>query len=408
MVPGNKSASWLVGLMCLGLFLPLWLAAQNGSPLINKPSDPTATPKTKALFDNLRNISGKWILFGHQDDMAYGVHWKGQPGRSDVLEVCGTYPSVFGWDVGELVKGATHNIDSVPFRDMQAFMLKAFKLGSVNTISWHLDNLGTGGSAWDTTTVVRDLLPGGQYHDRLLAQLDVLADYLKTLKTQGPFRRKIPIIFRPWHENTGHWFWWGSASCTSEEFKALWRFTVDYLREEKRIHNLLYAFSPSGNFASPEEYLQTYPGDDYVDILGVDYYYSPDNMAGIKTDLGQKLAIISRLAAEKGKISALTETGFEAIPDSSWWTAGLLDHIESTPDAGRIAYLLVWRNAWEKSRLNHYYAPYPGQVSSADFVRFTQHPRVALNNKMPNMYRKPRNRPAAVANPALKSTSTTP
>lgn len=348
-----------------------------------------ASRKTRLLFENLRAISGRQIMFGHQDDLAYGVHWQGESSRSDVKEVCGAYPSVFGWDVGELDRETRYNIDSVPFERMRAFMQYAYKIGSVNTISWHLDNLGTGGDAWDTTAVVRELLPGGRLHWKLKAQLDIFADYVNSLKSKGFFRHKIPVIFRPWHENTGHWFWWGQGSCSPQEFIALWRFTVDYLREEKKVRHLLYAFSPSSNYSSPDEYLKTYPGDDYVDILGVDYYFHDYNIKESARELPALLSTISRIADERGKVSALTETGFETIPDSVWWTKTLLGHIESNLESSRIAYLLVWRNAWTGQRPNHFYAPYPGHHSAPDFVEFSQSPRIVLNNRMPSMYRKP-------------------
>lgn len=349
-----------------------------------------ASRKTRLLFENLHKISGRQIMFGHQDDLAYGVHWKGESSRSDVKEVCGSYPSVFGWDVGELDREAKFNIDSVPFERMRTFMQYAYAIGSVNTISWHLDNLGTGGDAWDTTSVVHELLPGGRLHWKLKAQLDVFADYANSLKSKGVFPHKIPIIFRPWHENTGHWFWWGQGSCSPEEFIALWRFTVDYLREEKKVRHLLYAFSPSSNYSSAEEYLKTYPGDNYVDILGVDYYFHDYNIKESARELPALLSTISRIADQRGKISALTETGFETIPDSLWWTKTLLGHIESNPESSRIAYLLVWRNAWTGQRPNHFYAPYPGHHSASDFVQFSQSPRIILNNRMPSMYRKPK------------------
>ena len=349
-----------------------------------------ASRQARLLFENLHRITGRQIMFGHQDDLAYGVHWQGESSRSDVKEVCGAYPSVFGWDVGELDGKSPFNIDSVPFERMRAFMQYAYAIGSINTISWHLDNLGTGGDAWDTTAVVRELLPGGRLHWKLKAQLDVFANYANSLKSKGIFRHKIPVIFRPWHENTGHWFWWGQGSCSPEEFISLWRFTVDYLREEKKVRHLLYAFSPSSNYANTEEYLKTYPGDDYVDILGVDYYFHDYNIRESARELPGLLSTISRIAGERGKVSALTETGFETIPDSLWWTKTLLGHIESNSESSRIAYLLVWRNAWKGQRPNHFYAPYPGHHSAPDFVQFSQSPRIVLNNRMPSMYRKPK------------------
>lgn len=71
-----------------------------------KPSlaDPKATVETKIMYKNLVTLVNKGILFGHQDDLAYGVNWKYEAGRSDVKDVTGDYPAVYGWDLSGLKK----------------------------------------------------------------------------------------------------------------------------------------------------------------------------------------------------------------------------------------------------------------------------------------------------------------
>ncbi len=370
----------------LSMLLLCWVALYNGvnAQIQFNISDPKATKQTRALFDNLRAISGKGILFGHQDALAYGVSWNRVVNRSDVKEVCGNYPAVFGWDLGKLAKGATYNIDTVHFEDIKRWIRKAYAMGGVNTISWHMDNLVSGGNAWDTTTAIRQLLPGGTHHIKLLEQLDLLATFVSDLKSEGLFKHYIPIIFRPWHENTGAWFWWGKGSCTAEEYKQFWQFTVNYLRNVKNIHHLLYAFSPDP-FQTPEEYLETYPGDEYVDIMGLDHYFWTNSTAR-GAELTKKLEIIVQLAEAHGKIAALTETGLESIPERLWWTESLLKSVHATPTSSKIAYLLVWRNAY--ARQNHYFAPYPGQISASNFVYFSRDPRIILKDRLPKMYKK--------------------
>ena len=71
---------------------------QGGVALV----DPRATPETRALFANLRRIAGTGTLFGHENDLAYGLNWRNEPGRSDVKESSGSYPAVVGWDVNTL------------------------------------------------------------------------------------------------------------------------------------------------------------------------------------------------------------------------------------------------------------------------------------------------------------------
>jgi mannan endo-1,4-beta-mannosidase len=72
--------------------------------------------------------------------------------------------------------------------------------------------------------------------------LDRVADFFASCR--GEHGELIPLIFRPFHEHTGSWFWWGAAHASDEEFIALWRFTVDYLRKERGFSHLLFAFSP--------------------------------------------------------------------------------------------------------------------------------------------------------------------
>jgi mannan endo-1,4-beta-mannosidase len=66
--------------------------------------------------------------------------------------------------------------------------------------------------------------------------------------------------------------WWGAPHSTREEFIALWKFIVSYLRDSLRVRNFLYAFSPDNLFNNEAEYLPRYPGDEWVDIVGMDNY----------------------------------------------------------------------------------------------------------------------------------------
>ena len=80
--------------------------------------DKCANFQTVKLFEFLRDSSNKGILFGHQDDLAYGVNWQSESGRSDIKEVCGQYPAVFGWDIGGI--GQDQNLDGLNFDDIIA------------------------------------------------------------------------------------------------------------------------------------------------------------------------------------------------------------------------------------------------------------------------------------------------
>ncbi len=145
----------------------------------------------------------------------------------------------------------------------------------------------------------------------------------------------------------------------------MWRFTFDYLCREKNLHNLLFTYSSGGDIDKSEQYLERYPGDDYVDLIGFDYYQMPDaGNSSFRKNVSRVLGIVTEAAASHGKLAALTEAGYEGIPDSAWWTTTFWPAIENH----RISYALVWRNA--HNRPGHFYAPYPGQVSGQDFISF--------------------------------------
>jgi len=151
------------------------------------------------------------------------------------------------------------------------------------------------------------------------------------------------------------------------------------------VHNLLWAYS-TDVFDSKQAYLERYPGDAYVDVLGFDDYQSVRSPA-TRAVFARRLRDVVELAEARGKIAALTETGVEGVPDSLWWTGTLLAGIESDSVARRIAWVLVWRNAtFEREHRYHFFAPYPGQASAADFVRFAKDPLVLLENELPDLY----------------------
>lgn len=344
------------------------------------PADPAATAETVKLLAGLKAATEKGIMFGHQDDLSYGIGWVYPDGESDVKRVTGDYPAVYGMDLGDIEHRAPVNLDSVPFDHMKIFVSEIWSRGGVITFSWHVDNPLTGGDAWDVSSdrVVASVLPGGDHHDKYKVWLDNLAEFLGSLKDGNGVA--IPVIFRPYHEHTGSWFWWGQRLCTDEEFISLWRFTFDYLCGEKNLHNLLFAYSSSGNINGKAQYLERYPGDDYVDLVGFDYYQMPgDGNRKFIEEVDRVMGIVNEAAAEHGKIAALTEAGYEGIPDSTWWTGTLWPAVKNH----KISYLLVWRNAHNKP--GHFYAPWPGHMSEKDFIDFYNLPATLFQKELTEM-----------------------
>lgn len=349
----------------------------------NSPVDKNATAETKMLFRNLEKLSENYTLFGHHNATNYGHGWWGDKDRSDVKSVCGSHPAVIGEDFSGLSGGSKEMTDRAK-EALKKSVIDTYNRGGVTTISWHFINpVSGGGFYWNDSVslpAVRYIIPGGEANDLYKEILKNIGDWAHSIR--GNDGELIPVIFRPFHEFDGGWFWWGKPHCTREEFISLWRFTVSYLRDSLEVHNFLYAFSPDKRYNSEAEYLERYPGDEWVDIVGVDNY---GDMGRDKYDLkaaAKKLKIISDYAVKSGKLAAFTETGLEAIPDTTWWTGTLLKTMRMYNL--KLAYVMVWRN--DSQSPTHYYAPFPGQASVPDFLKFYNDPYTLFENDLDNIY----------------------
>ena len=363
------------------------------------PVNPNATPETRNLYANLMHLASNAVLFGHQATLDYGYTWhhtelpEGES-RSDVKDVTGSFPALYGWDLSYFIHPRyDHDQKQQRFYRMLAWSGEGLDRGGVLTFCWHKYNPGsTGppGSFYDTTNVVYRMLPGGDLHDGLRRDLDTAAEFFHALSP-------MPVIFRPWHEHNGDWFWWGRGIATEQEFIDLWRFTVEYMHDEKGVNNLLWAFSPDrsrmdiDNFH--QDYHYGYPGDDYVDVIGLDNYWDLGHPVNETPPEVQRAHFIRSLqytveiANSKGKLAALTETGLEAIPEPDWWTDVILNSLLTNDLTRQISFLKVWRNAnFKREQRDHYYAPFPDQISAENFVQFRKHPFVLLEDDLPDLY----------------------
>ncbi len=378
-----------------GLFVAvaatLALMACNSKKANDPLADSGRTQRTEHLLTNLIAYGDSGIyLFGHHDDTVYGIGWKGDSARSDVHSVCNDYPALLSFDLGHIERGDSVNLDGVPFDRIRQEIFNQFNRGGVVTLSWHLDNPLSGGTAWVAdslkgieTKTVAAVLEGGQKHEVFLGWIDRVADFLRSLET--PYGVKVPVIFRPWHEHTGSWFWWGQEHCTASQYKALWKTTADRLKEQGVV-NVLYAYSPGTEVDGNEaKYLERYPGDDIIDVMGLDSYcFAPDadtaKIAAFAHQLDKNLATVCTVARKHHKAAALTETGYEGLKTPDWWTQTLQPVLDRHP----VSYVLVWRNAYDRPQ--HFFAPFPGQQSSTDFVRFVNSRRVLMRSDVNNIY----------------------
>ena len=326
-----------------------------------------AIKKTEAqqLISRLTKLQKKGYMFGHQDDPFYGVTWSWEKGRSDTKELVGDYPAVMGFDLGGIELGNTKNLDSVPFDMIHDAIVEHHERGGIITISWHPRNPLLGTTAWiegdlkaynqaqealvqlhqddlakqvvNPATTCKSVLPGGSQYDKFQTWLNRVTDFLVSLKDKKG--NPIPIIFRPYHENNGSWFWWGQKLCSDEEYHQLWNMTQDYINKALPT-SIVWSYSPNlqGNW-DEEAWLKRYPGDDRVDLIGEDAYQWGSE-EDFKRQLEADLTIITKIAKEHGKLIALTECGYKNSPDATWWQRVFKPIIEQYP----ICYFLPWRN----------------------------------------------------------------
>jgi mannan endo-1,4-beta-mannosidase len=349
-----------------------------------KTVDPKATKETKALFNNLMRLSEKHTLFGHQHATEYGHGWRNEEGRSDVKSVTGSHPAVIGVDLSGF-SGRSEDAEKAK-ETLKKNVVDTYNRGGVTTVAWHFSNpVSKGGFYWvDSLSLpaVKYIIPGGEEHQQYKDILKGVGAWANSLKGNGG--KLVPLIFRPYHEFDGGWFWWGAPHCTKEEFVSLWRFTVSYLRDSLNVHNFIYAFSPDNKFNSEAEFLNRYPGDEWVDMVGMDNY---GDMGRDRYDIAtasKKLKIVSDYARKAGKLAAFTETGLESIPNPTWWTETLLKVMKADKDM-RLSYVLVWRN--DTKSPTHYYAPFPGHLSVPDFMKFYNDPYTLFEKDLKNIYK---------------------
>lgn len=358
--------------------------------------DKNASKSTVNLFKYLYAVGkSHYVIYGHENDTHHKMFRPEGGSESDTKDITGALSGVVGFDslsfVGDELR--LSDVDwnmGVKYVDKMAEITeKAASEGSILTLSMHLPNFDRVARKAEISetdfqgysphilegNVAHRILPGGDLNETYKKYLDVVADY--ALKMQ---EKNIPIIFRPLHEHNGTWFWWGVKTTSESDFQKLWEYTVNYFRNEKGVHNFLYAYSPNGPFKTAEEYLLRYPGDEYIDIFGVDSY-DDDQTGEWYKNLDMSLKVIKNLADKRGKILAVTECGVRrggslAVTgnvDKKWFSK--VGEISRKYGA---AYFMTWSN-FEKLEHN-FFSPYMvsktrGHEMVNDFVNFYNEPK---------------------------------
>jgi hypothetical protein len=243
---------WRIILMILLIF-QFWEdgispALAQSHPYQDKPlTNPDPSREAVALFRYLQDMDDKKILSGQM-----WAPW----GISEInylLGVTGRVPAVAGFDF-------IHESDN-PNEVQRA--QSYWESGGIPTIMWHWGAPGVG-EGYENSKVKIDInrcfQEGTTEFQSMWTELDRKADHLVRLRDAG-----VPVLWRPFHELNGGWFWWGMQG--PELFKQLWVTMYDYFVYDRGLNNLIwvlcYPGDPNGEW---------YPGDAYVDIAGADTY----------------------------------------------------------------------------------------------------------------------------------------
>jgi mannan endo-1,4-beta-mannosidase len=252
-----------------------------------KPVTANASPEADSLLRFIYNISGKKIMAGQHCNPLYG-----SLRLPAVQKQTLRYPAVFGQDFGFSEPGTW---DGINYRQQIVDeAIRRSKEGFIITIMWHAVR-PTEDEPVDFSQSIQgkltskeweDLItPGTVINERWKSQVDVIAWFLKQLKYAG-----VPVLWRPYHEMNGGWFWWGNKP-GENGYKKLYRMLYDRLVNFHGLNNLLWVFNANEVSFGVGAYDKFYPGDDVVDILATDIYrtgFDPANYKQLLALAGNK------------------------------------------------------------------------------------------------------------------------
>ena len=282
------------------VFVILVIALINAADKQHLPVNPNATPEAKQLLEYLYSVSGKQTLAGQ-----HNAPIRGTSRLSVVHRNTGKYPVIVGHDFGFSYPGYW---DGINYRQQLVDeAIRRHEEGFINTVMWHavvptqdepvtfipFVNVGKSEYALTDDQWKELTTPGTALNERWKSQVDVVAWFLKQLKYAD-----VPVLWRPYHEMNGFWFWW-CGKPGKEGYAKLYRMMYDRLVNFHKLDNLIWVWNANELKDGVTSYADYYPGDDVVDILATDVYSTGFNEENY-TKL-QKLA--------KGKLIAIGECG---------------------------------------------------------------------------------------------------
>jgi mannan endo-1,4-beta-mannosidase len=319
--------------------------AEPTCPTTITPSNPKASPAAQRVLSflwelptraNNRVLAGQ---FGSYGDGA-GVP-EAQARLQKIFDQTGKWVGLTGMDYKNWDVNHAGNL-SIP----NSFLIEQWGKGSIVTLSWHPINPWTSGESndWEypkgsvnTPPILELITPATQVHARWQVILEDTAKGLQELEDNG-----VVVIFRPFHEMNGEWFWWSRQ--TQADFSAVWQYLVNYFTVEKGLDNILWGFSPNSNSGKDARRATYYwPGDAFVDVVGLDKYMK----------LGETPLTLDAWGDYTDLVKTCKPVGifeFGPTPASAWPDSPRYDFVRLIRDIQRyyprVAFFQVWEWHW--------------------------------------------------------------
>lgn len=253
---------FLIIVLCLSFSTVLFACNDDGTEPIEQENpyplcNPDATDATKAVYEYICSMGGKGCLSGQQEST-----WMTSPEyeMEYLFENTGKYPAIRGLDY------INDDFDGVNERAVEWW-----QKGGIVTICWHTGADFSSGYEESKNNGLEDwnaaLTEGTDEYNALISGMDKGAAALLELKEAG-----VPVLWRPFHEFDGTWFWWSQSS--AKNFVKLWRIMYERYTNHWKLNNLIWV---AGYSHFPFDKTVHYPGDEYCDAIGADSYeaFSP-------------------------------------------------------------------------------------------------------------------------------------
>ncbi len=321
----------------------IYLNANGQNPW--DPANSNSSDDVKKVLKFLYDIKGHGIITGQQNLAPDVMLW-----TDKVLNITGCYPGLLGEDF------TYGNAAYLKRKEIVDTVTDYWNKGGLVTISWHQVNPETWDGSIDEGPFEytqyqmsqekfnQIFVPESDLQIKYQQHIDTIAGYLKQLQEVG-----VVVLWRPYHEMNGGWFWWGAKA----NFTDLWKGMFNRFTKYHHLNNLIWVWSPNISQSGMTDY---YPGDEYVDIVGLDGYVDITNW-DIRSSLSADIDNI--IDVSKDNMVTFTELGW--LPNLNWLQT----------DRPEFTWFLCWwthitdynSNRWISDVYNHSYA-----INRGDFI----------------------------------------